>query len=235
MLNLSIKYPHSLSYCVAALYLPKFKTNAMKLFKIILLIIIVISFSEINAQETKKSAAFNSAVSSICNCLNKISYDSLTKEVINKKFTECFTMSAMDKILDIATERGLDFTNKEQMREVGIELGKELITQKCDGYLKFANASTNNEEKEGKVSSKESFTLGKTESQDFLKLVAKDKQGRIQTFYWLSYFEGSDKFVSKLSSYIDKKLSISWTEKEVFAPSLNSYIKIKELTGLQQL
>jgi hypothetical protein len=142
----------------------------------------------------------------------------------------------MEHIVQIAEERGLDVTNQSAMRDLGVEIGKELLRQKCSSYIEFAKISAK-EKNDGDDAVKESVTTGKllkVDKKDFVYITLKDASNREHDFIWLEYFDGSENFFGeKINSMIGKEISISWIEKEVYLPKANNYFKIKEISKIK--
>lgn len=188
----------------------------------------------VSAQQ--KDTLMQQTTTDICNCLNKIKVDSSNMKEYKDAFMTCFTTGAMDHIVALAEARHLDITDQKAMESLGVEIGKELITYKCPGYLTYARL-TAEEKLDAKKASSESSTRGKLvriDRKDFVYLVLRDASNREQSFIWLEYFEGSEKyFGSGLEKMIGKTLTISWKEKEFYLPKADNYFKVKEIMGLE--
>jgi hypothetical protein len=186
------------------------------------------------AQETKTT--MQKAAEDICGCLSKVKYDSSKVQEYKDAAMNCFTTGAMEHIVQIAEERGLDVSDQSAMRDLGVEIGKELLKQKCASYFEFAKISA--KEKNGEEDAvKEKVTSGKVlkvDKKDFVYITLKDASNREHNFIWLEYFDGSENFFGeKLNSLIGKEIAISWIEKEVYLPKANNYFKIKEISKIK--
>jgi hypothetical protein len=186
------------------------------------------------AQETKTT--MQKAAEDICGCLSKVKYDSSKVQEYKDAAMNCFTTGAMEHIVQIAEERGLDVSDQSAMRDLGVEIGKELLKQKCANYFEFAKISA--KEKNGEEDAvKETVTSGKVlkvDKKDFVYITLKDASNREHNFIWLEYFDGSENFFGeKLNSLIGKEIAISWIEKEVYLPKANNYFKIKEISKIK--
>lgn len=186
------------------------------------------------AQETKTS--MQKAADDICGCLNKVKYDPAKVQEYKDAAMNCFTTGAMEHVVQIAEERGLNVSDQTAMRDLGVEIGKELLKQKCASYLEFAKISAK-EKKDDQDAVKETITSGKllkVDKKDFVYLTVKDASNREHNFIWLEYFDGSENyFGDKLNSLIGKEIAISWIEKEVYLPKANNYFKLKEISKIK--
>jgi len=187
-----------------------------------------------NAQETKTT--MQKAADDICGCLSKVKYDPNKVQEYKDAAMNCFTTGAMEHIVQLADERGLDVSDQSAMRDLGVEIGKELLKQKCASYIEFAkiSAKAQNVEEEGIKETVTSGKLLKVDKKDFVYLTLKDATNREHNFIWLEYFDGSENyFGEKLNSLIGKEIAISWIEKEVYLPKANNYFKIKEISKIK--
>ena len=75
--------------------------------------------------------------------------------------------------------------------------------------------------------------LIRVDNKEFRYLVVADASNRENTYIWLRYFKGSEKFIEDSAAYIGKPLKIRWQETEVFLPSAKGYFKVKEITGIE--
>lgn len=187
-----------------------------------------------SAQDT--STTMQKATADICSCLSKIKVDTSNIKQYKSAALTCFTTGAMEHIVTLAEERNIDVADNKAMRGLGIEIGKELIKEKCPGYITFAKI-TAEEKEETKTDVEEHTTSGKlvkVDKKEFVYLVVKDHSNRDYNFIWMEYFNGSEKFFgNKLDALVGKNITISWTEKEVYMPKANNYFKLKEIMGIQ--
>jgi hypothetical protein len=194
-------------------------------------------FAQSTPQAAPKST-LNKTVDTICNCLNKQTFTSTDKKQLEQAITTCFTSAGMEGLIVLAEERGLDITDEKAMEGLGIEIGKELIKQKCDAFIKLSmmgiEEEIEREEEHTKSLQSTSGTLLRVDAKDFRYVVLKDKNNREQSFLWYGYFNGSDDFTGeKIKKLVGKNVTITWVEKEVYKPAVNQYIKIKEIAGIK--
>jgi len=149
---------------------------------------------------------------------------------------KCFTEGNMNLLMKLAQERGIDITDQAGMQKIGQEVGVLLFKQGCEPFVKFsmkyagAQKTVVDEEVAHPVIS---GTITAIETKEFSRFIVTDKSGKKQTLYWIHRFNNSDKFIAQPSKYIGKKIQAAYEEKEVYSPTTKSYIKIKELYGIE--
>ncbi|WP_207533243.1 hypothetical protein [Desertivirga arenae] len=168
---------------------------------------------------------------SICACLNKIDMSQIkTKDEATNAFMNCFSRQA-SLLIPLATERKVEITDKAAMREVGIDVGKNLLNQNCQAFMTLSMVMAKEEIDKGETD-KAGTTSGKIkriETKEFNHIVITDQSGKEKTFIWLRQFDGADKFAGNPGDLVGKKVSISWTEIEAYVPSAKAYFPLKEV------
>ncbi|MDX5348029.1 MAG: hypothetical protein LPJ89_03265 [Hymenobacteraceae bacterium] len=171
---------------------------------------------------------------SICNCISNVDYAKITSEKSAEKvFVECIAKQP-SLMVKFAEERKVSFSNQAAMRQLGEELGKNLLNTNCPGFMKLTMAMV--EHSEGNDEELSGVTYGKLkriETKDFNYLVVTDDENKEKNFIWLRHFPGSDNFMNNTGKLVGKKLKIDWQEIEVYIPAAKNYYKIKEITGVE--
>jgi len=49
----------------------------------------------------------------------------------------------------------------------------------------------------------------------------------------MEYFDGSTRLITEPQKYLNKPIRIRYVEKEIFNSTLNDYVKIKVITGME--
>jgi hypothetical protein len=169
----------------------------------------------------------------ICKCMSKANLkDNATQQDLQDAFMTCFATAGMTYVLQLAEERKVEITDQKAMEGLGMEIGKELLKQNCQAFIKYSVITAKRDnEGEAAVQQTEGI-LSRVDNKDFRYLVVKDKSGREQSYIWLDYFDGSDDLTGdKIKNFIGKKVTISWKEREVYLPSAGNYFKIKQIAG----
>jgi hypothetical protein len=146
----------------------------------------------------------------------------------------CFFDNAalMMKMVD---KGGIDIKDEKAMEGFGIEIATEMFRQNCSAFAQLSLLMVDSEGSKSKADMTDGVTGGRLtriDNKEFLYFVVTDTANREQSFIWLRYFQGSEKFIKDPASYIGKPLKIRWQEIEVFMPVAKGYFKIKEIAGI---
>jgi hypothetical protein len=172
---------------------------------------------------------------SICACMAKKDLSTVkTKQEATNVFLGCFSKQA-SLLVPLAQERKVEITDKVAMRELGQDIGKNLLNQNCQSFMTVSMIMAKDEidkEEENKNGKTEGI-LKRIDTKDFNYIVVTDASGKEKSFIWLRQFEGSDKFAENGKLSIGKKVSIEWVEFEAYMPSVKSYFPLKEVVKLK--
>ena len=171
---------------------------------------------------------------SICSCITKTDMSKVTtKEQATDVINTCFTKQ-MDLLTKLAAERHVEFTDGAAMRQLGENIGKNLVYENCSVFIKLSMVLAG-KDIDREVSMDEGSTSGhfvRVDTKGFNYLVIKDQEGNEKSFIWLRQFPGSEKFTAPATGMAGKSLKISWKEIEVYIPSAKGYFKLKEITAV---
>ncbi|MES2279144.1 MAG: hypothetical protein V4592_24140 [Bacteroidota bacterium] len=174
---------------------------------------------------------------SICNCVAKLDMAKITtKQQAIEAYSNCVAQHA-DLLPDLAAEKKVNMEDQDAMRTIGIELAKNLMRMKCDGFIKLsvAMAKKDNNTGEEKVTTADFGTFKRIDLKGFNYLVIADKNGNEKSYLWLRQFNGSEKLMAPTATLAGKRLKISSQEIEVYLPAAKGYFKVKEITGVEVL
>ncbi|MBD1366780.1 hypothetical protein IDJ77_23415 [Mucilaginibacter sp. ZT4R22] len=170
---------------------------------------------------------------SLCKCLVRLDVSKITtKQQAVSAYTGCVQQNA-NLLPDLADEKKVDMTDQVAMRAIGIDLGKNLMKQKCDAFMKLSTAMVQKEaEDAGNFSD---GTFKRIDSRGFNYIVISDRTGSEKSFLWLRQFPGSEKLQTPAAQLTGKKMKITWQEMEVYLPQAKGYYKVKEITAVEFL
>ena len=119
------------------------------------------------------------------------------------------------------------------MREIGIQIGKNLLNQNCEAFLKLSMVMVKDQGSDavGLNSGTTEGVLKRIETKDFNYFVITGPDNKERKFLWLHQFPDSEKFANP-ASYIGKKISIQWQELEAYIPAAKGYFQLKEVTSI---
>jgi hypothetical protein len=168
---------------------------------------------------------------SLCTALSKLDMSQINdQKEAESAFMDCFIkQSAMFEA--VANERNVQMTDKPAMRQLGVDLGKDLLNMKCAAFLKLAVKMVP-VKAEGDESAM-SGTFKRIETKGFNYIVISGSDDKEKSFLWLHQFVGSERFMNDGAAYIGTKVSISYKEIEVYLPAAKGYYKVKEIASLK--
>jgi len=203
--------------------------------KILLLLLTLVSLTTYAQQKVQKklSATELKLNGLVCDCLTKIDISKLkNSEEAGKAFEDCVTAHA-ELIVDIAQERKIDVSDEKAMSALGVEIGKNLLSQNCSAALKLGMKM--NDDKAGDEAEVFEGAFKRIEEKGFNYLVLTDNAGSEKSFLWLRQFPGSEQLAAPAAQLTGKKIKITSTEIEVYLPQAKGYYKVKEITAIEFL
>ena len=153
-------------------------------------------------------------------------------------FLQCMLDSAASVMGDVIlnSESG-DY--KQAGEEFAQKIAIELVNSGCKPFmqmsLKLAQGGNLAELNKEDASLKSSDgVVTKVEEKDFLYITIKTSAGREITLIYLDYVDGSDEWVKDAQNKLkDKKVTIKWTEEEVYQPKIKDFTNVKMLKELR--
>lgn len=116
----------------------------------------------------------------------------------------------------------------EDMRQFGEKVGIRMATKCPSIFQAFANADeekqTDDVEVHGKIKS--------VEFEDFATLVVRENEGKEHRMLWITYFSGSDDFVTNPRLLVNKTATVTYQLVDVYIPKSKSYITSKLIKKL---
>ncbi|TSD67695.1 hypothetical protein FFF34_009995 [Inquilinus sp. KBS0705] len=200
--------------------------------KIILVLILGSFYFKANAQ-TVVGPVEKKITDNLCDCINKLDLSKITNsEEANKAFMDCF-MAQADLAVDLAAERGVELSDNVAMNKMGTDIGRNLLKQKCEGFLKLAVKMANKKDQIAVQAT--TGTFKRVDVKGFNYIVITDNAGSEKSFLWLRQFPGSEQFTGSTIKFAGKKLKISWQDIEVYLPTAKGYYQVKEITAIDLL
>lgn len=211
--------------------------NTNKVTRLLMLVGMVLAAITGQAQNSKDSL-MKLVTQDVCNELS-------TKDLTGKNMDELqmeIGMSFMPVLMKhkdaLEKELGGDVTDKASMEKLAQSIGMRLFTE-CPAFLKImSNIDPSTLEKPAKMSvvvggATITGTLLKVVPGELTHLLVKDNSGKTVKIWWMDYFTGSDEMADNPLKMVNKKVTVNYTEKEVYNVALKQYIKIKVATGIR--
>jgi len=206
--------------------------------KILGLTISVLVCFIVKAQD-KKDSSVKKTATSICNCLEKNHMESAKDQTeMQQIFLQCMLDSAASVMGDAILNSG-NGDYKQAGEEFAQKIAIELVNSGCKPFmqmsLKLAQGGGLGELNKEDVSLKSSDgVVSKVEEKDFLYITVKTSAGREITLIYLDYVDGSDDWIKDAQNKLkDKKVTVKWTEEEVYQPKVKDFTNVKMLKELR--
>jgi len=132
---------------------------------------------------------------------------------------------------------GYNFGDPKTAEKLGNDVGFQLVAE-CPQFMTAIVKSPDSFSqlaKSGKDAAGGSIsgTLIKIVGGDFSYLQVEDSRGKVEKLWWMEYFDGSTRLITEPQKYLNKPIRIRYVEKEIFNSTLNDYVKIKVITGME--
>jgi hypothetical protein len=191
----------------------------------------------VKAQDKKDSSIKKTAVS-ICNCLEKNHMEKAGSQTeMQQVFLQCMLDSAASVMGDVIlnSENG-DY--KQAGEEFAQKIALELVKSGCKPFmqmsLKLAQGNPAEGGKEDVAMKSSDGVVSKVEEKDFLYITVKTTAGREIILIYLDYVDGSDDWVKDAQNKLkDKRVTVKWTEQEVYQPKIKDFANVKMLKELR--
>lgn len=203
--------------------------------KILLCFIVVLCFTFSASAQISKDSLLTLVSKETCKLLESKDFKNLSKDELELELGLAMMPNVVTYEKEIKTHYGYDGENFESLESFGKDVGMKLAIT-CPVFLKMFtdNPDIIKEYGDGAAASSSiSGTLVKIVNGDFSYLQVKDKTGKIEKIWWLEYFDGSAPLIADPSKWLDKKITVTYVEKEMYNATLKEYIKVKVITGLE--
>ena len=141
-----------------------------------------------------------------------------------------------DLLMDVAKEQNVEVTDEPAMSKVGVEIGKNLMKQKCGSFMQLAMKMGKDDDAEGTGAQVTTGVFKRIDTKGFNYIVITDKAAAEKSFIWLRQFSGSEKFIDASPAKLaGKKLQITWKDLEVYLPQAKGYYTVKEIVSIDIL
>ncbi len=209
--------------------------------KILTLVAILYCFAA-EAQMSKDSL-IQIMTKEACEELNNKDLSNINGKNFEAEIGMLLVPTMMNHLDDIERIYGGGMEDQEAMKKMGADLGMKL-TIKCPKFMEMTmNALKGGkspiEPSSNKSAPKVEFaeesmsgTLLTVNAGDITTLSVSQTKGKITKLYWLEYFENADELKANSKKYLNKKVTVSYTEKSVYDFVRKNYKTIKVITGI---
>jgi hypothetical protein len=136
---------------------------------------------------------------------------------------------------EIKKELGIELNDQEDYKKIGELIGQDAALTCPKFRVMTQNMLDNQLEKTDATETLEGTFVGLDNSGTLAVLRMKDASGREQKIFWMEYFEGSDTLIKTPELLKNKKVSITYIEREIYEPKIKDYVKVKVVTILKKM
>lgn len=208
-----------------------------KVIRFMMVLVMVIAAITGQAQNSRDSL-MKLVTKDVCDELSAKNLTGKNMDEVQMEMGLAFMPALMKHKDALEKELGGTVTDKSSMEKWGQEIGMLLVTE-CPAFLKIMSSMDPGAmDKPTKVpvtiggSATIKGTLLKVVPGELTHLLVKDSKGKTVKIWWMDYFDGSDDMADNPQKMINKKITVDYTEKEVYNVALKQYIKIKVATGI---
>ncbi len=208
--------------------------------KILTLIAIITCFTT-NAQITKDSL-LKVMSNEACEEFAKKDFTTIDKKNLETEMGMLLAPAMMTHLDDIERLYGGGMTDPDAMRKMGMDLSMKLAST-CPKFIEFSMKMAGKSGEDGSKVKKENTldnngeailkgTLLSVNAGDITTLSVSDGKGKTTKLYWLEYFDNADKIIANNKKYLNKKVTVGYTEKSVYDFVRKNYKTIKVITSI---
>ena len=195
--------------------------------------IAILSFTSASAQSTSKENFENAIIKEFCDSFESAS-PRLTKDNMTVEMGVMIVPLMSRYNSDVKTYWGIDMSSKEGIHSFGEKVG-QLAALKCPSFLTFIKNNLQDIVSENGTSAGKTYNgkILKIEGQPFVYLLVQNNQGRTDKLYWLEYFEGANKLTAQPAAALNKAVTISYKDMEVYQAAEKEYKTIKVISKIE--
>jgi hypothetical protein len=207
--------------------------------KTLTLLAIIACFTT-NAQMTKDSL-LKVLSKEACEEVNKKDLSTLNKSNAQAEISMLLAPVMMGHLDDIQTVYGGSITDQNTMTKLGMDLSMKLATT-CPKFVELSLKMAPADGMEDKIkkmkpqSDNEEDAIKGTflsvNAGDITTISIADGKGKTTKLYWLEYFDNADKLITNNKKYLNKKVTVNYTEKSVYDFVRKNYKTIKVITSI---
>jgi hypothetical protein len=190
------------------------------------------------AQTLKKDSVLTAMAKDMCSKLKGTDLSKMSPEKLQMQLSMLMMPVMTDHLEGLQEVYDLSSIDEQTMQKIGLEMGMKL-SQNCPEFLMLmAPAAQKNAANTApaiaaiKTEATQTFsgTLVRIVTGEFTYFEVKNAGGKTEKIWWFENFEGADKLAAQ---NLNKKVTVTYTEKEVYKAVLKEYVKIKVATGIQ--
>jgi len=170
-----------------------------------------------------------------CDCLHakKIDYEASSEKELETVFASCVIQSFATHQVEYSKFAKVNFGDQSAMEKLGVDIAVKMMAH-CPEVIMAMGASDDDEDSTATVSQTIDGQLTEILTGEFVSFKVKDANGRMHTFILLDYFDTASLFTENQLKQKDK-VSVSYTEIELYDPKMKEFRYYKVIDGLQKI
>lgn len=185
----------------------------------------------INVSYSQSSSDYDKAAEIACACMED-------KDISEENLELNMGLCLLEALSESKKFKNIDFNNTKQMETIGEQIGYRMgmncpeVFMQSSEFKEILQEEIDNT-KEEKLITKEMFgTIESIEDKEIVFVSLKDKNNRIYKFVWLQRFDGDTDLIKLGEKSIGRKLTIYYTEIDIFNKQLNEYLTKKQIVKI---
>ena len=210
------------------MHTPRFKQRT---FVVAFIAVLMMCSPILSAQEY-----IDKIVDQACNCVSQLEGD-LSGEAYTMKAGLCMIQAAEPYSKKLKKDFDIDLSRADEEGEaLGRLLGLKMITACPEVIMRLAELATDTDEEldevEGYEFASSSGLVTEIVEEPFVVFTMKEESGKVVKMYWLTFVESDFAMMSQFSSLLGRKLTIEYSEVEIFDSRLKEYRNINIIETL---
>jgi len=175
-------------------------------------------------------------VEQACDCVGKLSED-LGTEGFTMQAGLCMIQAAEPYSKKLMKDYDIDLSKADVEGEaLGRLLGLKMITACPEVIMRLAELANDSEEEFEAVDEYEflssSGLITEIIEEPFVVFTMKEESGKVVKMYWLTFVDSEFAMMSQYSALLGRKVTIEYSEVEIFDPRLKEYRNINIIEAL---
>ncbi|MFC6996425.1 hypothetical protein [Rufibacter roseus] len=170
-----------------------------------------------------------------CDCFSKaLKEKDGNKEAVTMQIGLCMMKAAQPYNAQLKKDHGIDLLGGKDMNSEGEKLGR-IVGMKmlsfCPDVLVAVSEFNGGDEEAEPIKTFEGEVVS-IQDQQFVVFTVKDSNGKTNNFLWLTYFQSTPTLTDNYRKILNKQVSITYQEMELYDPRIKELKKYNVINGL---
>ncbi len=199
------------------------------------LILFALAFGAVSAQSQD---VFDTMALETCNCIKskRPSLETTSSEELKADYLNCFLTSYSANADAISKVESVNLQDQTQMERFGEQVAMKMLTH-CPDYLIALGTAFEEEEQAEIVEESRYFTvdgeISDIKTEQFVTIIVKDQFSKTHNLLFMDYFDSAALYTDSKIKKKDK-ISVTYSEVEMYDPKLKEFRYFKVIAGLEK-